>query len=76
MRTVLALYALLVVGCAHQQPIVVPAPPPARVARPALRVKTLPPTATETDVLKAYVLDLADQVGYADQLEILLWGQP
>ena len=76
MRTILALCAVLAVGCAHPQPIVVPTPPPARVARPALRIKALPPTSTETDVLKAYVLDLADQVGYADQLEILIWGKP
>ena len=61
-------------GCAQPQTLVVPAPPPARIARPALRVTDLPPTATEVEVLNAYVLDLVDQVGYADALEILLWG--
>ena len=61
-------------GCKPPQPIVVPAPTPARIPRPVLRIKSVPPTITTDDLLRAYVLDLAEQVGYADQLETLIWG--
>ena len=61
-------------GCKAPQTIVVPAPVPARIPRPVLRIKSVPPTITMDDLLRAYVLDLAEQVGYADQLETLIWG--
>jgi len=64
---------LLALGCV-KPPIAVPAPPPARIVRPVLRVRQLPETATTAEVLNAYVLDLAEQAGYADQLETLIWG--
>ena len=63
-------------GCKPPQTIIVPAPAPARIQRPPLRIKSVPATITTDDLLRAYVLDLAEQVGYADQLETLIWGPP
>ena len=73
-RIALTLAILAAAGCCEPKVITVPPPTPPRIQRPALRVKTLPPTATTAQVLEAYVLDLADQVGYADQLEVLIYG--
>jgi hypothetical protein len=67
-------FLALMAACKTPQPIIVQAPPPPRIVRPVLRVHSLPPTATVTEVLKAYVLDLTEQSGYADQLETLIWG--
>ena len=68
----LALILLLFVGCNKPQVITAPCPKPPEIAAPVMRVKSLPSDASMQDVLKAYVLDLADQVGYAKQLEALL----
>jgi hypothetical protein len=61
-------------GCCKPQLVPVPPPPPPRILRPALRIHALTPASTDAEILRAYVLDLADQVGYASQLEILLYG--
>jgi len=69
--------ALLCIGlfaCQKPQTIIIPQAVPVKVQRPPLRIKALPKDATTDQILRAYVLDLADQVGYADQLEILIWG--
>ena len=69
-----ALFLTAALGCQKPEPVPVPCPEAPRIQRPVLRVKALPPDATERDTLTAYVLDLVAMVGYADQLDALLDG--
>lgn len=59
-------------GCT--KPVAVPCPEPPTIPRPTFRIHQLPQDASTAQVLEAYVLDLAEQVGYADQLEAILDG--
>lgn len=61
----------LLAGCS--KPLVVsPCPPPPPVSQPTLRTSSLTAQSAPASVLEAYVLDLADWVGYAKKLEGLL----
>jgi hypothetical protein len=66
------LVLLLFTGCMKPQVITTPCPKPPEIAQPVLRVKSLTSDSTIAAVLKAYTLDLAEQVGYAEQLKALL----
>lgn len=68
---VLALSLGLLAGCC-KPPVVVPCPPPPPVSQPSLRVTALTPQSAPAQVLEAYVLDLAEWVGYAKKLETIL----
>jgi hypothetical protein len=69
--SVLILSLSLLAGCS-KPPVVFPCPPPHPVTRPSLRVNALTAQAAPDAVLEAYVLDLADWVGYSKELETLL----
>jgi hypothetical protein len=75
MKAIYLIAPLLLVCMACKPTIItVPCPKPPAVVRPNLRVKELSQDATMQDILKAYVLDLADQVGYSNELEAILNG--
>jgi len=63
--------ASLLVGC-NKPPVVFPCPPPPVVTQPSLRTASLDPQSSPDQVTEAYVLDLADWVGYATQLQVAL----
>jgi len=61
----------LLLGC-FTPPVVIPCPPPPPVTQPTLRTAVLTSQTPADKVLEAYVLDLADWVGYGKRLEKLL----
>jgi hypothetical protein len=65
---------VLLISCKPPVVITVPCPKPPEIVRPDLRIKKLRTESTTREVIEAYVLDLAEQVGYADQLESILSG--
>jgi hypothetical protein len=70
MRYLLVLSLLIAIGC--KQPVATPCPKLPSPPDVALRVTQLAPDAPIEEVLKAYVLDLADQIGLSKQRKAII----
>ena len=70
-RYMLLFSCVLLLGCCKKV-VVTPCPPPPPVTQPTLRTSALTPLSPADRVVEAYVLDLADWVGYGKKLEALL----
>ena len=70
--TLAALSLAAALACRKPVYVPVPCPEPPPVQCPDLRVRKLAADASASEVFEAYTLDLAEYVGYSQQLEALL----
>lgn len=78
-RQAASLLVITLAGACARKPVVVApvaleCPKPPQVARPVLPIQTIPPGATPDVVATAWADSVAILAGYAQQLEIILYG--